>query len=88
MPAIERAFLPGDLPMPFVAINLSNDYEVANKTRYATQEEADARAREILSQFPAAQVCVAQVLKDYTAKVSISAKDPAEPAPEPEASAA
>lgn len=25
--------------MPFVAINLSNDYEVANKTRYATQEE-------------------------------------------------
>lgn len=71
--------------MPFVAINLSNDYEVANKTRYATQEEADARAREILTQFPAAQVCVAQVLKDYTAKVSISAKDPAEPAPKPEA---
>jgi len=71
--------------MPFVAINLSNDYEVANKTRYATPEEADARAREILTQFPAAQVCVAQVLKDYTAKVSISAKDPAEPAPEPEA---
>lgn len=85
MPAIERASFFLEKPMPFVAINLSNDYEVANKTRYATQEEADARAREILTQFPAAQVCVAQVLKDYTAKVSISAKDPAEPAPEPEA---
>lgn len=67
--------------MPFVAINLSNDYEVANKTRYATQEEADTRAREILNQFPAAQVCVAQVLKDYSAKVTVTAKDPAEPEP-------
>ncbi|MEX5322763.1 MULTISPECIES: hypothetical protein [Pseudomonas] len=71
--------------MPFVAINLSNDYEVANKTRFATQEEADARARAILSQFPAAQVCVAQVLKDYSAEVTITANDPADLAPEPEA---
>ena len=71
--------------MPFVAINLSNDYEVANKTRYATQEEADARAREILTQFPVAQVCVAQVLKDYTATVAITVADPADPVPEPEA---
>ncbi|WP_207936362.1 hypothetical protein [Pseudomonas sp. 51_B] len=70
--------------MPFVAINLSNDYEVANKTRYATQEEADTRAREILNQFPAAQVCVAQVLKDYSAKVTVTAKDPAEPEPAPQ----
>ena len=65
--------------MPFVAINLTNDYDTANKTRYATQEAADARAREILSQFPAAQVCVAQVLKEYSAKVTVTAKDPAEP---------
>ncbi|WDM87434.1 hypothetical protein LG197_22895 [Pseudomonas asiatica] len=71
--------------MPFVAINLSNDYEVANKTRFATQEEADARARAILSQFPAAQVCVAQVLTDYSAEVTITANDPADLAPEPEA---
>ena len=67
--------------MPYVAINLTNDYDVANKTRYATQEEADARAREILTQFPGAQVYTAQVLKEYTAKVSITAKDPVEPKP-------
>ena len=71
--------------MPFVAINLSNDYEVANKTRFATQEEADVRAREILTQFPSAQVCVAKVLKDYSAKVTVTAKDPAEPEPPTEA---
>lgn len=78
----ERASFCLESPMPFVAINLSNDYEVANKTRYATQEEADTRAREILNQFPAAQVCVAQVLKDYSAKVTVTAKDPVEPASE------
>lgn len=74
--------------MPYVAINMSNNYDEANKTRYATQEEADARAREILSQFPGVQVYTAQVLKEYTAKVSITAKEPAEPAPADEANTA
>lgn len=67
--------------MPFIAINLSNAYDAENNTRFATQEEADARARAILSQFPTAQVFTAQVLKDYSAKVSITAKEPAEPEP-------
>lgn len=49
--------------MPFVAINLSNDYEAAKKTRYGTQEEADARAREIQTQTPGAQIYTAQMLK-------------------------
>lgn len=71
--------------MPFIAINLSNAYDVENNNRYATPEEADTRARAILNQFPTAQVFTAQVLKEYSAKVSITAKDPVEPAPEPEA---
>jgi hypothetical protein len=70
--------------MPYIAINVSNGYDVTNSVRYATQEEADARAREILTQSPGAQVYTAQVLKEYTAKVSITAKDPAEPKPEAE----
>ncbi|WP_028693959.1 hypothetical protein [Pseudomonas cremoricolorata] len=70
--------------MPYIAINATNNYDGFNKTRYATQEEADARAREILSQFPSAQVFTAQVLKEYSASVSITAKDPAEPMQEPE----
>ncbi|AAN69449.1 MULTISPECIES: hypothetical protein [Pseudomonas] len=73
--------------MPFIVINLSNAYDVENNSRSAPQEGADTRARAILSQFPTAQVLTDQVLKDYSAKVSIIAKAPAEPAPEPEASA-
>ena len=64
--------------MPYIAINLSNAYDAENNTRFATQEEADARARAVLNQFPTAQVFTAQVLKEYSAKVSITAKEPAE----------
>lgn len=74
--------------MPYIAINVSNGYDVTNSVRYATQEEADARAREILTQSPGAQVYTAQVLKEYTAKVSITAKEPAEPVPADETSTA
>ncbi|MGV0315138.1 hypothetical protein ACKU3N_004330 [Pseudomonas putida] len=69
--------------MPYIAINLSNAYDAENNTRFSTPEEADARARTILNQFPAAQVFTAQVLKEYSAKVSITAKEPAEPVAEP-----
>ncbi|NIF28321.1 hypothetical protein F3J44_18290 [Pantoea sp. Tr-811] len=68
--------------MPYVAVNMSNMFDVANNTRYATPEQADARAREILAQFPTAQVYTAQVLKEYTAKVDITVADPAEPVEE------
>lgn len=44
--------------MPYVAVNLTNDYDIANKTCYATQEKADTCARESLNQFASAQVCV------------------------------
>lgn len=76
--------------MPYIAINLSNAYDAENNTRYATPEEADARARAVLNQFPTAQVFTAQILKEYSAKVSITAKEPAEPktAPVPEEPAA
>lgn len=76
--------------MPYIAINLSNAYDPENNARFATSEEADARARSILNQFPAAQVFTAQVLKEYSAKVSITAKEPAVPetVPAPEEPAA
>ncbi|WP_313738714.1 hypothetical protein [Pseudomonas sp.] len=68
--------------MPYVAVNLTNDYDTAYKTCYATQE-ADARAREILNQFASVQMGVCQVLKDYSAKISITAKEPAAGETEP-----
>ena len=65
--------------MPFVAINATNLYDAANLIQYATPEQADARAREILQQFPAAQVLVAKVLSEYRATVTVTVQDPAEP---------
>ena len=70
--------------MPFITINSANLYDVNNTARFATQEEADARAREILSQFPTAQLFTAQVTKEYTAKVTVTAKDPEEVVVEPD----
>ncbi|HEN8726682.1 MAG: hypothetical protein ACTMIS_13870 [Pseudomonas putida] len=65
--------------MPFVAINASNLYDASNLIPYVTQEQADTRAREILQQFPAAQVLVAKVLSEYRATVTVTVQDPAEP---------
>lgn len=71
--------------MPFVAINATNPYDTANLTPYATPEQADARAREILQQFPAAQVLVAQVLNEYRATVTVTVQEPAAAGEEPPA---
>lgn len=65
--------------MPYVAINSTNIYDATNMVRYATQAEADARARDILTQQPTAKVFVAQVLKEYAAVVTITATDPETP---------
>lgn len=70
--------------MPFVAINATNPYDAANLIQYATQEQADTRAREILQQFPAAQVITAKVLNEYRATVTVTVQEPAEPSSEPE----
>ncbi|WP_349987197.1 hypothetical protein ABMQ39_20760 [Pseudomonas alloputida] len=74
--------------MPFVAINATNLYDAANLIAYPTQELADIRAREILQQFPAAQVLVAKVLSEYRATVTVTVQEPAEPTSELEEPAA
>ena len=74
--------------MSFVAINATNLYDAANLISYPTPELADARAREILQQFPAAQVLVAKVLSEYRATVTVTVQEPAEPTPELEEPAA
>lgn len=67
----------------FVAVNKSNQFDPMNNQEFATQEEADVAARNILAVQPLAQVSVMQVLKEYSAKVSVTAKDPATPEPAP-----
>ena len=60
--------------MPYIVINGSNSFDAGNQVEYATADEADAKAREILQSQPQASVRIAQLLNTYTAKVSVSVK--------------
>lgn len=62
--------------MPYVAINSTNIYDPANANRYATLAEAEARATEILHLYPTSRVFTAQVVKEYSAVVTITASEP------------
>lgn len=70
--------------MPYVVINTSNDFEPTKGVRYASIDEADAVARDILSRAPGAIVYTAQVITDYRGRVDITASVPEEVEPLPE----
>lgn len=63
--------------MPFAVINLSNDYEVATRPATPLRTRPSPERPEAV---PGVQVCVAQVLRDYSPEVTITAKAPAESA--------
>lgn len=60
--------------MPFIVINSSNAFDPSNQVEYATADEADAKARELLQAFPQTIVRTAQLLNSYSAKVTVTAK--------------
>ncbi|HKS12934.1 MAG TPA: hypothetical protein VJS90_07815 [Pseudomonas sp.] len=60
--------------MPFIVINTSNNFDPVHQSEFATEEQADAAAREILAAQPGAVVRTAQLLKRYTARVTVTAK--------------
>lgn len=63
----------------YQVINKSNAFDDVNNAEYASEEAADARAREVLKNAPNSVVQVVQVLKEYTAKVSVTATEPQTP---------
>lgn len=67
--------------MPYIVINGANSYDPNNQVEYATEAEADAKAREILQSFPQSSIRTAQLLNSYSAKVTISSKAVPETAP-------
>ena len=69
--------------MPYIVINGANSYDPNNQVEYATEAEADAKAREILQTFPQSSIRTAQLLNSYSAKVTISTKAVPEPSPAP-----
>ncbi|MGE8461938.1 MAG: hypothetical protein ACN6P0_12780 [Pseudomonas capeferrum] len=58
--------------MPFIVINSSNNFDSIHQNEYATEQDADSAARNLLEEQPAAIVRTAQVLKRYSAKVTVS----------------
>ena len=63
-----------EINMPFVVINSTNSFDQNNQVEYATAEEADAAAREILQAFPQSTIRTAQLLNSYSAKVTVTSK--------------
>lgn len=57
--------------MPFIAINRLNQFDTLNPRTFATEEEANAAARELLSASPNAQIYTAKLLSNFTATVSV-----------------
>lgn len=60
--------------MSFIVINTSNNFDPINQMEFATAEEADAHAREIVTTQPQAVVRTAQLINTYTAKVTVTSK--------------
>lgn len=63
--------------MPFIVINTSNNFDPIHRNEYATEQEADAAARQLLEEQPAAIVRTAQVLNRYKAQVTVSVEEAA-----------
>ncbi|WP_063912480.1 hypothetical protein [Pseudomonas sp. p21] len=61
--------------MPFIVINSSNNFDPIHQNEYVTEQEADAAARSLLEEQPTALVRTAQVMKRYSAKVTVSVAD-------------
>ena len=61
--------------MPFIVINTSNNFDPIHQNEYPTEQDADAAARKLLEEQPAAIVRTAQVLKRYSAKVTVSVEE-------------
>ncbi|WP_341796150.1 MULTISPECIES: hypothetical protein [unclassified Pseudomonas] len=64
--------------MPFIVINTTNNFDPIHQNEYVTEQEADAAARNLLEEQPAALVRTAQVLKRYSATVTITTADAGE----------
>ncbi|WP_447742147.1 hypothetical protein [Pseudomonas laurentiana] len=64
--------------MPFIVINSSNNFDPIHQNEYATDQDAGAAARQLLEEQPNAVVRTAQVLKRYSAKVTVSVEEAAE----------
>lgn len=64
--------------MPYIVINTSNNFDPIHQYEYASEPEADAAARKLLEEQPTALVRTAQLLKRYSATVTVISADASE----------
>ena len=69
--------------MSFIVINTTNAFDPIHQLVFATNESADAQAREILTTQPQAIVRTAKLLATYSAQVVITAGPVSEVAADP-----
>lgn len=62
--------------MTFTVQNTISDYDPIHRIAFATQEEAEQAARELLATQPGAVLRVAQVLKVFRATVTVTEAEP------------
>ena len=62
--------------MTFIVQNTTNDFDAIHRVPFATQEEAEQAARDLLSTQPGAVLRVAQVLKVFRATVTVTEAEP------------
>lgn len=61
--------------MPYIVINATNAFDPLNQTEFETEALADSAARELLRVQPGSSVRLTQVLKRYSAEVTVIAED-------------
>lgn len=61
--------------MPFIVIDRTNALGPLRTVEYATEAEADAAARELLNAQPGNEVLTAQLIKRYSAQVSVTVQE-------------
>lgn len=62
--------------MTFIVQNTINDFDAIHRTQFATQEEAEQAARDLLATQPGTVLRVAQVLKVFRATVTVTEAEP------------
>lgn len=64
--------------MPYIVINTSNNFDPIHQNKYTSEQEADSAARKLLEEQPTALVRTAQLLKRYSATVTVITADAGE----------
>ena len=70
--------------MPFAVILPLNDYHASNKLRFATEQEANDHAANLVALTPSEVVYTVKLINKFTGQVTVTTEAAADLEPEPE----